>query len=478
MHKKIYITLFFIVQIFSNLYANNSLFSQKNDNQEIYRATFGNLRVFFYKSPKKSILEQELIKDVRFNMTHGFRSNNSFPISLVYPLAVLYPDPITYNEKGEPLFIDQLGSKQLTARAHQMKEFIEQTLGIEMLGCSPDMNLILNFEALNYHEDDFSLQRQFLKENQLPPSKYLLVNDLSLIDWEMAKGTFSSTLLQDPESEDRFIFPRFPKETVGNFFVEPATSLDRSNRSKDDRISLLKCITPPMDRFNSTTPGSAKGKGVFFALKGLVLEDQIADLESRSHLFSVNRGITDGCCIKYPNGIRIQQLPNKLEIKNKNVTFLSTSSDVEFFEINPEHNSSAIAILNEIFCLNASLNRVVVKYIVKKGEGFTPLDATFLNIPKDSRVVILNNSEIPSSYHYFNLAQDFTKNGLPWIQLYHLPPSKGMLVSGDKINDLSLTPTEEILYRNAALDVKERQLDDFKRKISSKIYLFIFPKES
>jgi len=88
----------------------------------------------------------------------------------------------------------------------------------------------------------------------------------------------------------------------------------------------------------------------------------------------------------------------------------------------------------------------------------------------------LNSSFLPENYDYFNIAQDFTAEALPWIQLYHLPPEKAFLVPGSVFHEICMTPIEEILFRKEKVDTMITDGIHSMDKIVTKIDIIVLEK--
>lgn len=443
----------------------------------IQMGTFDNISIFFYDLSEKKEISQEIIQDVSFRMMHGILPTTpqaSHPI--VRPLATLYPDPVSYTEEEIPFFLDPLGKKILTFRTNQMKDVLRRGLDIGIIADSPMIDLVLNFDEAKFYKKEFLEQLDFLHSNNIDLEKFFFVEETTLIDWEMAKGTFASTIIQDIQLNDRFIFPHFPNSIKSSLFVEKVIPMiDTNNQSKNIRTKILRCDLPPIDHLSTVTSGSAKGKCIAFKVNGLVPKEEIAKLQLRSSSIPFNIGQRKCNEIFYPNEILIKCIPDALQIDKKSVVVLPEEDGVEIFESNGTLNSESIAQILEIFSIKCPLEEVQVKHIIKKSSGFTGLDIKSLEIPDSSFVVLLNNSEIPKGYCYYNLAQTFMHEGFQWVQLYHLSPNQAMCLSGEQLKQLCLTPAEEIFYRNAELDAAKKNTDLFLRKITSTIDLLIFP---
>lgn len=475
---------YFVLSLLPSYLISGTPVPGRLNNPEIYTAQFGKMRIFFYMTPEKDQLAREFIHDISENLIYGvYPGTYNFPAPLVIPLVALFPDPVDYDQEGNPVYVDQKGMKLFKKHALDLKEIAENTLDLHIEGVTQDMNLVLNFDAHKFHQDNFEAQYDYIKQQSVPIPRYSLIEDLTLTDWEMSKGTFSATIMQDPESKDRFLFPLFPKEVVCNFFTEPALYLGSEIAPEyPGHVTMpFHSVMPTIDWESSISPGSTKGKRVSVVLRGVVKEEEVDDLQSRSRALPINRAkfSEQENEYVYPNGLIIREFPDgkPLSIKEGRISSLLEWENNEVFENSSEENSESISRILDLFQIDCPIHEVVIKHIVKKGPGFTKLSLEELNISNDKIVVLCNRSKLPKDYHYVNIAQDFIKQGLPWIQLYNTPPETAMLIPPGKLNELSLTPIEEILYRDPKQDIAQKSIDIFKEKISTEIDLFIFPKK-
>lgn len=457
-------------------------------NSEISTATFGETRLFFYMTPEKQKLAQDFIYDIEENMLHTIaEAELDFPVYELSPIATEFRDPISFDKENNPIYLDHKGMTVYEDHAQKVRNIAEQVLGIQIHGYSKEMSLILNSDANKFHQDQFITQYNYLKNHSHPIPKYALFQDLTLIDWELSKGTFSATLFQDRESSDRFVFPLFEDEVACTVYTEPAIYLGPNTTPEYPGASTLPPHSPipSLDRYGSLTPGSAKGKRVSVAVRGLVLECEMEGLIKRSKALPVNRYVpvelSDGrISHQYPNGILINELLDRkpLPVNSEWVYRQPDQENMEIFETRPEDNQLSIQALLNTFNLSCPVSEVRVKHLIKKDGGFSRLSIDQLNISKDSILVLVNSSKIPDLSAPYPLAEDFTKQGQPWIQLYHFPSHMAMLISANKLDDLSLTPVEEIMFRDAFQDMECTDPNILKNKMISQIDIFIFPKSA
>lgn len=447
------------------------------EDSNIYTAKFGEMKMFFYMTSEKDLLARSFLDDISNNIIYGIYNNTeNFPAPLVIPLIALYPDPIGYDSSGSEIYVDSRGMSLFQEHIDNLLGIAQNKLGIEIIGISKDMNLVLNFDAHKFHQDNFSFQYEFLQSLPKPLPEYYLVQDLTIADWQMAKGTFSCTILQDPVSEDRFMFPIFPKEVACNFFAEPAKYIGpyEAPEYPGDVTMPFHSVVPCLDYMGDKTPGSAKGKRTSVVFRGLSTKAEIDELEQRSIKLEINRPSKQGSKLAYPNGIVAHNLDQLPSVVNKTLLSQTEINNTELLEYDPNLNVELISRIRTFFH-RETLNKSVKLYqIIKRDEGFTPFPIDQMCLTDASFVVLLNDSTIPTDHQYFNISQDWTLEGLPWMQMYNLPPSRCMLLSKSNFEKLRMSPTEELLYRNPEKDVQKTNLDTFYTKIRTKITVLIF----
>lgn len=449
-------------------------------------AEFGKTKLFFYMTPEKHRAAKEFIHDVSETLLHTTVAGElDFPVIEVTPVATKFRDPIRYDQNNKPVYVDDKGMAIYEAHAKKVHEIAEKALGVKIHGRSQEMSLIINFDANKFHQDQFVPQYEFLKKHPLPIPQYILFQDLTLIDWEMAKGTFSATVLQDEESDDRFAIALFPSEVACAVYTQPAIYAGPNTPPEYPGAKTLPPHSPvaPIDRNGDTTSGSAKGKRISVAVRGLVLKEEMDALQSRSKALPINRYVAskspEGKNVRqYPNGIVLKEFPKSkpLNIDIAKIFPLDDIENMEVFTTRPEANKEAIAAVQQTFGLKAPLKEVRVVHLIKKDGGFSKLNLEALRIPKGSKVVLVNSAKIPKGYDNFPIAEDFTSQGIPWIQFYHFPKEMAMMVPERKLKNLSLSPAEEIIFRNSLNDIACTNPNLMNEKIVNQIDLFIFPK--
>ncbi len=437
---------------------------------KISHAKFGDCEIFFYMDQEKSTLANNLIENVNEEMmiTLGTAALPC-PTKEILVQAIKYPDR------------DPQGTKILAEYAKNVHSIAEHRLGIQMTGLTWYMNLNLNWEALKIHHDRFSQQYHFMEENGLPPENYTLVQDLTLIDWQMSEGTVAGTMIQDGKFGDRYILCLFPNEVVGTFYTEPAYQLTLKTPDRyPGHISMPPHSTiAPMDMCSNDSCGSSKGKRMSTAVRGVVPTEQINDLKNQSESIPVNRRhpklFQYGAGAEYANGIVIQPLSDKfLTVNTLDARMLGEKDNITYSQLSLASNAFIIEHLGSVFDIPIQKANIQALRLTKKDNGFSDLRIKKTQKNSKMRVILINSSKVPHGYRFFNLAENSTKKGFPWIQLYELNPGYAMEIPYKELKNISLAPCEELLYRNERYDALNDTKSELLPKIATHMDVFVF----
>lgn len=452
---------------------------------------FGNTDVFFYMTPEKYALTRKIVQEInqeKIKLTVDVNDYDCLTTE-ISALASKYPEAIEYKD-GKPIFADPIGHAILDFYAQNLKDLIFHQLNLNMEGISREINFVISQDAHKFHQDQSGNQFAFLNKRDplLPPCK--IIQDLTLVDWDMSIDTFSATIIQDSLSKDRFLITLFPKEAVGILFVQSPIHLTRKAHPsyKVPTIFPYHAVLSPIDRKAASTPGSSKGKRLSTVLRGIVLENEIEQLKQRSLPLLIDRPVPfedeKGGGFNYQNGIVVRELTKevrdllkKWNLEEGSIYKRIDRENVEILEIASPNNAILAEQLAEQFNIDRScISKTTFLRLIKKDSGFSSFNLMRLNFLPGSEVIILNSSIIPKGYDYFNLAEDCTETLLPWIHLYHLPPEKGLKVPIDLLSHFSLTPIEEILFRKAEIDSMKTDGITSSGKIVTKIDIVVFEK--
>ncbi|WP_322777475.1 hypothetical protein, partial [Candidatus Megaera venefica] len=279
----------------------------KNGNISV--VDFGSTDVFFYMTPEKHHLLENLLNKINNEELKLTIDVNHYDCltTEISAIASKYPDPIGYDGQSNPIYVDEKGYYVLESYAQNLSNITKEKLGLNIKGMSREINFVLNQDAHKFHQDQSAKQFTFLKQQSSDSSKYKIFQDLTLVDWDMSKDTFSATIIQDNLSEDRFLITLFPKESVGMIFSQSPKHLSRTAHPSYTvpTIFPFHAVLSPIDYNGSYSAGSSKGKRLSTVVRGVVLNQEIEKLKEHSIVLPINRYVSknNDTIREYRNGI-------------------------------------------------------------------------------------------------------------------------------------------------------------------------------
>jgi hypothetical protein len=461
--------------IFLYLFLAGGLWSSP---QEVRYTEMGGTRVYFYRSPIRDDLMRHLIHSINHNnlLFTTILPENTL-VRKIIPIATRYSNELRdilddsqliKDSKGRPIYPDPVGHAFLNEFTLQERGLTESQLGIKIDLLSRDLSLNISQDGAIISRDQYQMQLGHFHKLSFSFSNYLLCKEIVLADWQMAPGTFSAHLLQDEESSDRFLMVLFPGEILSLFYTEP---LKMNNTLAV--IGPFQTVLAPLDYSAISSSGSWKGKSIHTTIKGVVKESEMQKLATQASPLSLNipeieETNSNQIYRRYPNGIICLDLLNPFPtVPIKKFQKHPDSENLTILESSIIDYAPFVNELKKTFNIKGSLSQVF--HVYKKDEGFSRLGPFFSSMPSNAEVVIINRSILPEGYQHYVIAEDFTRHEVPWIQMYLLPPERIMKLSGENLKKLSLTPSEEILFRR----IDEHQ-SDFVGKISQKLDILIF----
>lgn len=445
----------------------------------------GKTKIFFYMVPRKEEISRQLIHSINSNSIKITTDITTppCPVSEISLMITKFQDGImsqnTEEDSDIQVMVDPIGEAIFNNYAREVVQIAESIFGFTVTGFSKDLSLIANHDAVKIHKDYFSQQYAYLSSLHPPIPKYYLFQDLTLIDWAMAKSSCSGTLLQDRESGDRFLMIMFPGEVFGAIYTEPI--VDKGPMvvpTFPGPVSFpFHTALAPFDFFGCCNTGSWKGKRISVTTRGIIREDAIQRATEKAIYLPLNRPSIhydekDYLTRIYPNGVIVKNIytiplnrPKKclLHEDKENVTILEDKSEV--------YLKVADWIKDE---LNIVQNLKGIFHLTKHDGGFSRLSHILPHVPDNGIIVIMNRSTFPPGYKHFILAEDYTNQKCPWFQLYWLPQSGIMQIPASLYNSFLLTPVEEILFRDEIADRLNTEASVLNSKMTINIDVFIF----
>lgn len=380
--------------------------------------------------------------------------------------------------------IDPLGNQVLDQYAQKVIEIAKKDLSIEIEAASRELNLIVSQDAHKFHQDQFKQQYDYLNayHDILPECK--IIHDLTLIDWNMSKGTISGTLFQDTGG-DRLLVALFPESAVGIITAETPIYPKNNQPPVFPGAKTLPyhAVLSPVDFQGEQTSGSSKGQRISMVVRGIVCGDAFSTIRDKAISLTPYRAVQEVDALglktlKYQNGLILKEFnglgPVDLSWNYK----MMDQENLEILKTDSKANEEIIEALFAMFDISGiAVKDVQVRHLIKKDGGFSKIEVLHLDLPADYQVVLLNSSTLPLDYKYYNVSEDLTEKGYPWIHLYQFQPNMAMLLDKEMFQRLSLTPLEELIYRHEVID--NQQIDGIKMmpKIVTRIDIFAFPKK-
>jgi hypothetical protein len=313
---------------------------------------------------------------------------------------------------------------------------VADALGVEVECPSTEMSLIVNGDGLRYHRDRMSNQFAVLAASTGTDEDYL-VQDLTLIDWDMQAGTVSGTMIEH-ENGDRYLLTLYPGETVGLFFAERP-------ELPGPMMMPFHCAIPVLDRSFRSSCGMSKGKRVSSVTRGIAPASAIDRLRVTAAPLSAEMVESPLQCA-YPRGVADEGAIWQESVLTP-VAIIDNDEGLSIVELCSSGNRQLIA--EALGDDHAETTRVL--RIVKSSEGFSSLLEALPEFGTATSVIIINRAD-SSSQRDYPLAIDDRVQGRPWIQFPRCVARSAVRVPIAARDKLLVTPNEEIFHRSAPLD--------------------------
>lgn len=409
--------------------------------QQTFSLDFGETRLFLYMSDQKMSTAHDLIETISHRAVLTTEATSP-------PCELSEVVPLWLQNRSLAADAYYLGDKMRDN--HPLQDYFDRQVGImrdclhvSMVERSTEMAIIANGDALRFHRDRLVNQYGKLNTDPASASSWQIVQDLTLIDWDMQPGTVSGTAFEHPNG-DRYLFVLRPGEVVGLFFAE-------APQLPGPMMMPYHCALPVFDYAAGESVGPAKGKRLSALTRGLAPAREIIDLESRSIGLAVDGvgGIEDGVR-RYTSGISVRP----------SLTLPATQLNPSTF-MPGGHEGLSISKLSNV--ANAKLLRTVTGapdigdyefYRIEKfGEGFSDLLNVLPHLGQARNIHVVNRSvNGPQQGVSFPLALDYASRRMPWIQMLRLNADDVVALPPSTAPLLRLTPTDHLLHRSAPLD--------------------------
>jgi hypothetical protein len=403
---------------------------------EVCHVDFGGTDLFLHLSPEAERAAADLVETVATDAVLSVATTSP-------PCELAEFVPRWLQDRGRPApdyYLSGRADHPLAGYFDRVTEAVRAELGVTMEERSTEMAIVANADALRYHRDRLVNQYARLAAGGADPAAYRVVQELTLIDWDMQPGTFSGTVLDHPGG-DRFVLLLDPGEVAGFFFSEPV-------RMPGPMMMPYHCALPVLDRSAARTVGPAKGKRLSALVRGLAPGEQIEALRGRATGLALDASSAGGPVRRCAAGIEASAVAGLPATRLAPLAVPENDEGLSVVELDAARNAELLDAVAPGAGQRARLFRVE-----KHGEGFSSLARALPGLSGRSRLVLVDRSAPgEGSGRAFPLTLDRTTGGLPWLHLPALPENAVVRVPGAAAGLVHLTPPDELLHRSALLD--------------------------
>ncbi|MCE6995233.1 hypothetical protein LZG04_10480 [Saccharothrix sp. S26] len=402
--------------------------------EAVYRLDFGQTEVFLFMTPTKLEAARALVRSLAEDAVLTTEATSP-PCEVAEFVPLWLKD--RQRDPGE-FYIDRDDHPIADYYASQERVLADE-LGVRVRESSAELALVANGDGLRYHRDRLVNQYALLERGEECAEDLRLVQDLTLIDWDMQAGTMSGTIFEHPDG-DRYLFALHPGEVVGMFFSQRPVF-------PGPMMMPYHCALPVLDRESGRSVGAAKGKRLSALIRGLAAGDEVDALSGRAAGVALNDVAEEtGGVRRYRDGLEVARVADLPDTAVHPVAHLAGDDQgVSVIELSTQDNRPLLDALGAP--RGARLFRVD-----KVGEGFADLGAVVPGFAEAASVTLVNRTRRSPRQTSYPVAFDHTLLGLSWWQLHRLAAADVMRVPLATRSSLRLCPTDEILHRSALLD--------------------------
>ena len=402
---------------------------------QIQTFAFGSTQFFLYMtSEKRRVLDSltGLLGDDAVLTT-----DRTSPPSTLAELTPLWlkeqgRDPADYYVRGTPAVgFDSFYASYAAA--------VRSALGVTFREPSRELGFVVNGDGLRYHRDRLVNQYHLLA--RAPRSvieSTRVVQDLSVVDWDMQDGTFSGTVFAHPLG-DRYIFALEPGDATSLFFTECV-------QLPGPMMMPYHCALPVQDSFAGSTTGEATGKRFSCLMRGLADAAEVDSLTRAAVPVDINERATALGGFQFPNGMRIMQLDAP------GCSF--AGADASYYDSEQGCLVTRASLLANTRLLDylGVRSAIGIYRLTKHGDGFSGILDVLPVIGAHGIVVINRSVHTPQPGTSFPLAVRLAETATPVLQLIQMSHGQVLSVPAATLTSAYLSPTAPIFHRSAPLD--------------------------
>jgi hypothetical protein len=402
---------------------------------QIQTFSFGSTQFFLYMTSEKRMVLDSLVGLLGDDAV--LTTDRTSPPSVLAELVPLWlkekrRDPADYYIRDTPAVdFDSFYASYAAA--------VQSALGITMKEPSRELGFVVNGDGLRYHRD--RLVNQYDALARATPSTLestRVVQDLSVVDWDMQDGTFSGTIFVHPLG-DRYIFLLEPGNAVSLFFTERV-------QLPGPMMMPYHCALPVQDSFAGSTAGEATGKRFSCLMRGIADAAEVDRLVSAAVPIDINERTAVPGGFQFPNGMRVEQLDAPdCSLADADAGEYNAEQGCLVTRASPSANSRLLDYLG-------ITSAIGIYRLTKHGDGFSGIREALPMIGAHDIVVINRSVNTPQPGKSYPLALFLKELASPFVQLLELPHGQVLSVPAAALNTLYLSPTAPIFHRSAPLD--------------------------
>lgn len=404
--------------------------------QQIQTFTFGSTQCFLYMTQEKRRLLDSLVGLLADDAV--LTTDRTSPPGALADLTPLWlkdrtRDPADHYVCDTPVvdFESFFTTYDATTRA---------ALGVTFRESTCELGFVVNGDGLRYHRDRLVNQYESLSSQTSLSSldRTRVVQDLSLVDWEMQDGTFSGTVFVHP-SGDRYIFVIEPGDAISLLFAERV-------QLPGPAMMPYHCALPVQDSYGGITVGEAKGKRLSCLMRAVADAAEVDRLVDVAIPGDIHERKEFGGEYRFSSGMRIEKrrAPDS-SLVDAGPSVFDAEQGCQVTRLSRRSNAH---LLDSLDIRSAT----GVYRVLKNGDGFSRLGDVLPMIDELSIVVINRSLNTPQPETSYPLTVHLSHLGSPVLQLLELRHSQTVLVPAVAQDSLYLSPTAPIFHRSAPLD--------------------------
>lgn len=435
---------------------------------QVYTVSIGETDLFFYMDQEKFSQSLRIVSDVNTKTIIGVDKIADTSSDTGYTTAYQkYSLPLGYSESKKPVHFDPFGYQTELDLLNSNAESLRRLLQITPKYMRGKVDLCINHTGMKWNP---VTKLDFVDLNSLNSSlgKPWYFLEYTLADWQLSPGVVTGLLINDTDSQDRYIIPLLFRDRFSVCFLQKNDNLkDGDNKVFPEHIQL-----GAIDYQSSLTPGSTKGKSLNSLFWGYAEESDVMLIKRGAQKLKKNTLTKSKGSKTYNSGLKFTEIPFSTEIENLKLFYVNSAQSVESYRIEGKDYRNLAHKLKKYMNVKGHFTQAF--RVIKQTQGLSQFSQMDLPLSDNCTVVCINRSCLPKNYLHLPIAEDGLKTQLPWIHLFHMPKEFCLKTEGRVFKQLALTPLEEILFRDVLKNENSTGLYKDMEKFETQLDILIF----